>query len=1149
MKEDHTRKKKSNRDDFNKSTIDLIAKRVAYRCCYKGCGIATIGPKYGDKLKTTSIGVACHICAASPNGPRYDASMTPAQRKSADNGIWMCETHSHLIDKDEIKYPVEVLREWKLAAEEMAAKELGNYKLTKVQLSDKYFLSEIFKKFIIDGDYDVLLMVINELKRFDHENEFILRYEVIYNAYCNREALTLSIEYYLKHVSERKCDEILKVLVALNLKLGLEQLLPFCTNDEIKLLAKAILEGKVKNILIRDRNEKSENFIIHDSDTASKLLSLVIIENKNYVLPSTIDGKKFKLVDSEFLFKIYAHCWKLNNLIINNKCFNNKISDCDDYQLIKYSLSKIRQLDKTIQANVWYICLNFVLGDRTEFEWLFMQCPDYIKYDSEVKKTYLNYQLNYCLVDPKDILLNLSFELDDESLIGVLEIVDDVCRKNFLEEHKYLLKKNSKFLYIWVKLINTTDNEKYKIVKSYELYYKNNFLWNCMVALYASEDEQAVINWLNKGISTYYFSDITIYLEVLKKYKMWDKIKDLFSLDFPMDIKYSILLTLCCCDEIENNKHCLTLFAYLEKEGYKTKGFYYNYAVLYNRLNELEKARGCFQKEYDLYPEVGSLINLLQSRNNANYLIIDKYIDDACKVINSQVQFLVALTYWRLGDISRVGEYIIRALLIDPNNKDALQMFSSYWLLFPKEDLGSVYTLQNDKDNIRIALLKEEFISGINGKTIFNIIVYNASSLNFIHWKFLEVNDEVVYNNQSYKVICIEPFFAILGHEAFNYTEKMGTIKAIRGNSPEDALLQIKEIMTESENQRATIFDIFNQVHGVYPITMLSAQLGSCFYDTWRYVVTKNNLKINNYSSNTSNETFILSIDAACTFILLNVFDELCLSSLLFEEHTKIKLVNILKDKIRFLRQDNTAGQLYCDNGEIKRVTYDKQYKKEACDNLARLISTISNIKEISSEAYQFSDKEFDEFFIEYELSTESKVLCLAKSNDYVIVTDEPFMRMMCDKEHIQHVSAIELLLKNDLSCEKMFEYLNKIEKTNFLNYFNINTLKRMINYIQSEEKIVVDEIKRKIYKWFFAEKYSAEHARNIFKACQELIKQEPNSKYSDAALEIAKHYFEELFPDEYRRIMGSLSASSITLHLEISNDGSVDNEHDKTEE
>jgi tetratricopeptide (TPR) repeat protein len=71
-----------------------------------------------------SIGVAAHITAASPGGPRYDANLTPEQRSHPDNGIWLCQSCAKLIDNDPERYTVAVLREWKVSAEERALKEI-----------------------------------------------------------------------------------------------------------------------------------------------------------------------------------------------------------------------------------------------------------------------------------------------------------------------------------------------------------------------------------------------------------------------------------------------------------------------------------------------------------------------------------------------------------------------------------------------------------------------------------------------------------------------------------------------------------------------------------------------------------------------------------------------------------------------------------------------------------------------------------------------------------------------------------------------------------------------------------------------------------------------------------------------------------------
>ena len=78
------------RDDFPEKTKELLAKRVGYRCslCYK----PTCGPGAAPN-GVINLGVAAHISAASPGGPRYDDTITKGERKSIekDIGVRYCE--------------------------------------------------------------------------------------------------------------------------------------------------------------------------------------------------------------------------------------------------------------------------------------------------------------------------------------------------------------------------------------------------------------------------------------------------------------------------------------------------------------------------------------------------------------------------------------------------------------------------------------------------------------------------------------------------------------------------------------------------------------------------------------------------------------------------------------------------------------------------------------------------------------------------------------------------------------------------------------------------------------------------------------------------------------------------------------------------
>lgn len=107
------------RDDFSSKTKDILAKRVGFRCSNPNCRKLTCGANESPE-KVTNIGVAAHIAAAAKGGPRYDECMTPDERKSLSNGIWLCQSCSKLIDVDETRYPAEVLMKWKAIAEDLA---------------------------------------------------------------------------------------------------------------------------------------------------------------------------------------------------------------------------------------------------------------------------------------------------------------------------------------------------------------------------------------------------------------------------------------------------------------------------------------------------------------------------------------------------------------------------------------------------------------------------------------------------------------------------------------------------------------------------------------------------------------------------------------------------------------------------------------------------------------------------------------------------------------------------------------------------------------------------------------------------------------------------------------------------------------------
>ena len=128
----------STRDNFKSSTKIRLRERVNGICCR--CRGATLGAHTDPTKGAVNVGVAAHICAAAPGGPRYDKKMTPAQRSHFDNGIWLCQSCSTFIDKDTDSFTPSFLRAWKAEAEQFSRQNIGRRVPTEQDSRDQVLM-------------------------------------------------------------------------------------------------------------------------------------------------------------------------------------------------------------------------------------------------------------------------------------------------------------------------------------------------------------------------------------------------------------------------------------------------------------------------------------------------------------------------------------------------------------------------------------------------------------------------------------------------------------------------------------------------------------------------------------------------------------------------------------------------------------------------------------------------------------------------------------------------------------------------------------------------------------------------------------------------------------------------------------------------
>jgi hypothetical protein len=164
------------RDDFPNPVKVLIAKRVGYRCSNPDCRMITIGPQV-DPMNSMNIGVAAHITAASPGGPRYDKSLTSEQRSDSSNGIWLCQKCAKLVDSDSTRYTTKKLLKWKYFSEQATLDELeGRLGASSAMEAIQFYkLEEVIS--------DLLAEMRKDLTRFPVRREFVLlKRKWVYNS-------------------------------------------------------------------------------------------------------------------------------------------------------------------------------------------------------------------------------------------------------------------------------------------------------------------------------------------------------------------------------------------------------------------------------------------------------------------------------------------------------------------------------------------------------------------------------------------------------------------------------------------------------------------------------------------------------------------------------------------------------------------------------------------------------------------------------------------------------------------------------------------------------------------------------------------------------------------------------------------------------
>lgn len=1124
---------KTNRDDFTKATKDSAAERTGHRCSF--CGVPTIGPSFESNESTSNTGVAAHICAAAPGGKRYDESMSPEQRKSIDNCIWMCQTHAHLIDTDETKYTVEVLKEMKRKAELSAAEAQAdveffrkNYESNKDNVVE---LTALLDQMIADGNFDLLR---NTLESYSSTispifDEIVCRYHIIYDMYCSNDMVQTHIEQYLSLPMQSGADQLIELFISLNYTSGTNQLIEYCSDNELKRIANLMINGELKDKVISlSANDTQFKWPKGKEKLLNKYVVCVAKENNIFNLMNQ-NGEKISFCFNELYFQLFYCAFSLvQKMLCNNSSFESNPEDTDYHYLVQHKRI-IKQLNANVQTFIWDAILQFLFLSSNEFSQIILELPIFIKENPEIERTLWLFRIKN---NPENICANDLLEFSKRSnnysaLIRYLWTIEDDFRNEFIEEHKYLLKKDSHFIQLYTK--NPDANMTYNDLLKYEMYYNDDFFYHCLCYNFSGDTKKEHFNWLVESTSKLSIEDLFCYLEILTKESRYDLLLEMNQNKITDDAKFFIANHLAMSNESNFISEARKIYEDLLKKGFYQKGLHYNYAVLSRKSGKFEDAKKHLQKEYDLYNDSLSLHGMLHLRYETNSVVDDVYLDVAKGIATPDFQYLVAASYVQLQDTDKAKKYYLRTLLLDENSK-CIGMLFHLNIDAKVADItdirkGTVCTLVSRSNTINIAIHESKVLDGISPNTFANCTHLSFDDPLISSLMYAKVNDTVKFKSDEYIVKEIIPLWKYLSRFSFSRViDNEHTIK-IGGEKPEDVINKLKSIMLDNRKQVDDRLEECNNLEISLPLSAFSKQIGKSYLESCEFLAlgnakkTFNNLSFIPYSKD---NVYVLSFDAIVYLAISNILTKVSsLTNIICSIQVKNQIDSDIVTLLEDLGAENSRGNLVLIDNNPQILQFSDSDKRNRYKYLTELRVFVNSISSAIAHDFNCDTSMFDAFFSNSDTIIESGTLGLAQNTkNSIIVTDDQFLYTVANTVGLPCVGLCDFLTQSTKDFTNLLDCSKALSKLNFNNYLPLFMFDRMTKHLgatSDPQSKHADE--NKLINWLLGDQEEVEtskhHANVVIQLYRDFLNQCDITLDTDNLLRsIAMQHFAKLHPE-----------------------------------
>ncbi len=1064
--------KNNNRDDFSKSVKTLASERVGLRCSL--CGILTkAAPKNGNS-GIINIGIAAHICAAAPLGPRFDPNMTVEQRTSIDNCIWLCGNHAKLIDSDEKAYPKEFLILKKREAENKAAEALesGKSSFTIVQncgfnlKQTKIILDETIE----EGNFAKLQTLLESLESTSKSDDFqdlYDYYKIVYSFYCDRNGIKYLISKYITNKSKIYIDELTCLFAQFFDKELLSYVYKDCKNKQLKLISEQILNDtfESQSLLIGDAQNIENRSLEFEIDDNIRRIFTIYALNKHFTGIRTQDGEIMPYFDTEFYFQQRILLLKLyKRVTMDLHIKEQKLKDYDEFNIICSNLERIKLLTPELQTVFWegLLSLSNLLGDESIYERLYTESNQQIRENLSIKEMDLGHRLRKNAKDLEFSEIRQFCEISQKYSLAhnyFYKQVEENPQKglNVIEMHNYLYHADSLFLedYIMLNQANKSSNfSPISFLNQYKNIYNTDYVYHLLLAYYSSTNIKynkifkKESEWVAENLNSVYEFPISIIsklIYVFNKSKKFSKLLELNKRELPIFFRLEIVNVLIQETDYLNDAKIILL--QIKQENPKLEIAYRGLFICCYHLGEIADAKKYILEALMLKQTKENYRNLLSIRLETQEIIFDKFFEEAKNVIDAQVFYLIGVTYLQAQKKENAYEYLLRSLLIDDTNVACLNAFISITMERetkekPKSVQAGVTAILKDESGAQtaISLYKDELIGELETNNLANSEHYKESDRKVEKILYKSAGAIVEYKGTNYEIISLDWIDNIISGYAMSVLLKNNLMQVIKGDSTNNGIENLIKWVEQRQCYVDDIISIYNESKGILPITLFSAKLGRKILESYSFLLYENKKRLRNLENEIeiyANNEFVLSFDSIYILAILGInIEDLKGLNCNISVITRRFLLSEISDIINELKDTNRSQLLYR-NGQVVRTIKTEENAQEQIKFLYRIKRLVEGLTCLEKEySYSFNDKLRD-FFVNKKLFLESDMIGAIAANDKaILVSDDTFISNMMIRLKLKQIGMNKFLTLLGLNIEKHIDYIQKLSYLNFGNYF-----------------------------------------------------------------------------------------------------------------